>query len=138
MSLWDCGINKLNCINSFSAIHIRMLELKNDKHNTYYRCSYLPLIYHRCGTETGSNQDCKALQRVVRLSERILGSALPSLQDIYLKGCKSRDAKIIKNSSHPGNRFFILLPSGKRFCRMMAKRRSFFPQAIGLLNSNSV
>ncbi len=29
-----------------------------------------------------SSQDCKALQRVVRLAERISGSALPSLQDI--------------------------------------------------------
>ncbi len=36
-----------------------------------------------------SNQDCKALQRVVRLAERISGSALPSLKDIYLKRCKS-------------------------------------------------
>ncbi len=34
-----------------------------------------------------SNQDCKALQRVVRLAERISGSALPSLQGIYLKRC---------------------------------------------------
>ncbi len=40
-----------------------------------------------------TNQDCKALQRVVRLAERISGSALPSLQDIYLKRCKSRAAK---------------------------------------------
>ncbi len=31
-----------------------------------------------------SNQDCKALQRVVRLAERISGSALPSLQDIFI------------------------------------------------------
>ncbi len=37
-----------------------------------------------------TNQDCKALQRVVRLAERISGFALPSLQDIYLKRCKSR------------------------------------------------
>ncbi len=89
-----------------------------------------------------SNQDCKALQRVVRLAERISGSALPSLQDIYFKRCKSRAAKIIKDSNHCGNRLFILLPSGKRFRSMMAKterlRRSFFPQAIRLLNSNSV
>ncbi len=89
-----------------------------------------------------SNQDCKALQRVVRLAERISLSALPSLQDIYLKHCKSRAAKIIKDSNHPGNRLFMLLPSGKRFRSMMAKterlRRSFFPQAIRLLNSNSV
>ncbi len=88
-----------------------------------------------------SNQDCKALQRV-SLAERISGSALPSLQDIYLKRCKSRAAKIIKDSNHPSNRLFILLPSGKRFRSMMAKterlRRSFFPQAIRLLNTNSV
>ncbi len=89
-----------------------------------------------------SNQDRKALQRVVRLAEHISGSALPSLQDIYLKRCKSRAAKINKDSNHPGNRIFILLPSGKRFRSMIAKterlRRSFFPQAIRLLNSNSV
>ncbi len=48
-----------------------------------------------------TNQDCKALQRVERLAERISGSALPSLQDIYLKCCKSRAAKIIKDSNHP-------------------------------------
>ncbi len=89
-----------------------------------------------------TNQDCKALQRVVRLAERISGSALPSLQDIYIKRCKSRAAKIIKDSTHPGNHLFCLLPSGRRFRSMMAKterlRRSFFPQAIRLLNSNSV
>ncbi len=89
-----------------------------------------------------SNQDCKALQRVVHLAERISGSALPSLQDIYFKRCKSRAAKILKDSTHPGNHLFCLLPSGKRFRSMMAKterlRRSFFPQAIRLLNTNPV
>ncbi len=88
-----------------------------------------------------SSQDCKALQRVVRLAERISGSALPSLQDIYLKRCRSRAVKIIKDSNHPGNCLFTLLPYGKRFRCLMAKtetlRRSFFPQAIRLLNSNS-
>ncbi len=89
-----------------------------------------------------SNQDCKALQRVVRLAERISGSALPSLKDIYFKRCKSRAAKILKDSTHPSNHHFCLLPSGKRFRSMMAKterlRRSFFPQAIRLLNTNPV
>ncbi len=88
-----------------------------------------------------TNQDCKALQRVVRLAERISGSTLPSLQDIYLKRCKSRAAKIIKDSNHPGNHLFILLPSGRRYRSMLAKterlKRSFFPQAIRLLNSVS-
>ncbi len=88
-----------------------------------------------------SSQDCKALQRVVRLAERISGSALPSLQDIYLKRCRGRAVKIIKDSNHPGNCLFTPLPSGKRFRSLMAKterlRRSFFPKAIRLLNSNS-
>ncbi len=83
-----------------------------------------------------SNQHCKALQRVVHLSERISGSTLPSLQDIYLKRCKSRAAKIIKDSNHPGNHLFCLLPSGKHFRSMMAKterpRRSFFPPKLKL------
>ncbi len=89
-----------------------------------------------------SNQDCKALQRVVRLAERISGSTLPSLQGIYLKRCRSRAAKIIKDSNHPGNHLFRLLPSGRRYRSLMAKterlRKSFFPQAIRLLNTNSV
>ncbi len=88
-----------------------------------------------------SSKDCKALQRVVRLAERISGSALPSLQDIYLKRCRSRAVKITKDSNTPGNGLFTLLPSGKRFRCLIAKperlRRSFFPQAIRLLNSNS-
>ncbi len=58
----------------------------------------------------------------------------------YLKRCKSRAAKIIKNKNHPS--LFILLPSGKRYLSMMAKterfRRIVFSQAIRLLNSNSV
>ncbi len=58
-----------------------------------------------------------------------------------IKRCKSRAAKIIKDSNHPGNHFFTSLPSGKRFRSMTAKterlRRSFFPQAIRLLNSVS-
>ncbi len=89
-----------------------------------------------------TNQDCKALQRVVRLAERISGSTLPSLQGIYLKRCRSRSAKITKDSNHPGNHLFRLLPSGRRYRSLMAKterlRKSFFPQAIRLLNTNSV
>ncbi len=54
-----------------------------------------------------SSQDCKALQRVVRLADRI-GSALPSLQDIYLKRCRSRAVKIIKDSNHHSNCLFTL------------------------------
>ncbi len=77
-------------------------------------------LFIQCGGNS-SSQDCKALQRVVRLAERISGSALPSLQDIYLKRCKSRAVQIIKDLKHPSNCLFTLLPSGKRFRCLMAK-----------------
>ncbi len=73
-----------------------------------------------------SSQDCKALQRVVRLAERISGSALPSLQDIYLKRCRSRAVKIIKDSNHPGNCCCELFP-----------RRSRDQETLGYLSSRS-
>ncbi len=43
-----------------------------------------------------------AIESVLHIS----GSALPSLQDIYFKRCKSRAAKILKDSTHPGNHLF--------------------------------
>ncbi len=30
--------------NSFTVFHVIMLELKNNKHNTYYRCTYLYIV----------------------------------------------------------------------------------------------
>ncbi len=117
--------------------HINIYTLTHIYINIYTETQCISVWYNNA-----TNQDCKALQRVVRLAERISGSALPSLQDIYIKRCKSRAAKIIKDSTHPGNHLFCLLPSGRRFRSMMAKterlRKSFFPQAIRLLNTNSV
>ncbi len=88
---------------------------------TFYSGALESVLTHVCVISVWhgnvSNQDCKALQRVVHLAEHISGSALPSLQDIYLKRCISRAAKIIKDS----NQIFILLPSGKCFWSMMAK-----------------
>ncbi len=98
---------------------------KNFLFRGHRKCSDSECISVWYGNTT--NQDCKALQRVVCLAERISGSTLPSLQDIYLKRCRSRAAKITKDSNHPGNHLFILLPSGKRFRSMMAKTEELLP-----------
>ncbi len=78
-----------------------------------------------------TSEDKQTLDLAITFGE--LPLALPSLQDIYFKRCKSRAAKIIKDSNHPGNRLVISLPSSKRFRSMMAKterlRRCFIPQA---------
>ncbi len=109
---------------------------KDNKGLTSYPENFLFRGHRKCIDSVhlnSSNQDCKALQRVVRLAEHISGSALPSLQDIYLKRCKSRAAKIIKDSTHPGNHLFCLLPSGKRFRSMMAHLRVGSPLSAGHL-----
>ncbi len=133
----------LNCTRLYHLRQLRKFRVSPAILKTFYSGA-IESVLTQCISvwyNNATNQDCKALQRVVRLAERISGSALPSLQDIYLKRCKSRAVKIIKDSTHPGNHHFCLLPSGKRFRSMMAKterlRRSFFPQAIRLLNSVS-
>ncbi len=68
-----------------------------------------------------SSQDCKALQRVCALSWAYLWVGSPLSADIYIKRCRGRADKIIKDSNHPGNCLFTRLPSGKRFRCLMAK-----------------
>ena len=79
-------------------------------------------------------QDLFAPRRVVRSAERTIRTTLPDLQDIYIKRCRSRAEKILRQPHHPSHPLFSLLPSGRRFlCLRM--RKSFFPQAIRLLNN---
>ncbi|XP_078255680.1 ethylmalonyl-CoA decarboxylase isoform X2 [Rhinoraja longicauda] len=85
-----------------------------------------------------SAQDRKALQRVVRSAERTMGTTLAPLQDLYIRTCRSRASKIMRDPYHPSNGLFQLLRSGKRLrCHAVKterKRRSFFPQAIRTVN----
>ncbi len=76
----------------------------------------------------------------MRTAERIIGTSLPSIQDIAPIRCMSRARNIIRDSSHPHHGLFSLLASGKRFrsirCRTTRFCNSFIPQAIRLLNSD--
>lgn len=61
--------------------------------------------------------DRKALQRIVRGAERVIGVVLPSVQELFESRCRSRTLNIVRDLSH--HKLFELLPSGKRF-RMSA------------------
>ncbi len=77
-------------------------------------------------------------ERVVRLAERIIGGALSCLKDIYTSRCVKKARKIIKDSSHPDNGLFSLLQLERRYwiCHMSERlRKSFYPQATGILNA---
>ncbi len=82
--------------------------------------------------------DWRSVQRVVRTAEKIIGSSLPSIQDLAHNRCLSRAQNIVKDPTHPHYGLFTLLPSGKRFCSIRCRTvrfcNSFFLQAIRLLN----
>lgn len=76
-------------------------------------------------------------KQIVPVKSAILISS--SIEAIYTRQCSTRAIKIIKDPTHPSNCLFSLLKSGRRFCSLVSRterlRRSFFPQAIILLNT---
>ncbi len=58
---------------------------------------------------SATKSDHRRLQRVVRTAERIIGTTLPTLQELY----SSRAGKITLDPSHPAHSLFELLPSGR-------------------------
>ncbi|XP_054650702.1 uncharacterized protein LOC129191401 [Dunckerocampus dactyliophorus] len=106
----------------------------------FYRCTIESVLtasitvwYGNCTT-----RDRKALQRVIKTSQNIVGAALPSLQDIYTSRVLRRTHNLIKDSTHPQHSLFTLLPSGRRYRSLKSRTtrlaNSFYPQAIRLLN----
>lgn len=79
-------------------------------------------------------QDRKNLARVVRTAQRIVGSPLPDLDSLYTSRVQKKASRIAADSSHPGNRLFVPLPSRKRYRNIKTHtsrlRNSFYPRAV--------
>ena len=82
---------------------------------TFYSCTIestttgcITAWYGNC-----SASERKALQRVVRTTQYILGAKLPATQDLYNRRCQRQAPKNVKDSSHPSHRLFSLLPHCK-------------------------
>ncbi len=109
----------------------------------FYRCSiesvltYCITVWHASCSEA----DKKGLQRIIKTAERIAGSPLPSLKDLYNSRALNKVKNILKDSTYPCFHLFQLLPSGRRYrCFKTRTKRfkdSFFPRAINIMNSNS-
>ena len=86
-----------------------------------------------------SFKDRAALDRIIKVASKIIGSELPSLEELFIARSTKKASKILRDSSHPANHFFELLPSGRRFRTFKARtnrfKNSFYPQAISLMNS---
>ncbi|KAK1799526.1 hypothetical protein P4O66_000408 [Electrophorus voltai] len=109
----------------------------------FYTCTIESILTGNITVWFGNStkQDRQALQRVVRSAEHITHTELPDLQTIYYKRCQTKARRIVKDPTHPNNRLFSLLRSGKRFRTLKTKterlKRSFFPQAIRALNQGN-
>ncbi|XP_059836580.1 uncharacterized protein LOC132399811 isoform X2 [Hypanus sabinus] len=109
----------------------------------FYRCTIESLLTNCISGWYGNCPvlDCKALQNVVKTAQRIIGTQLPTTENIYYKSCLGRAKSIIKDASHPNHGLFTLLPSCRRyrsFCSCTSRhRKSFFPEAVPLLNLTS-
>ncbi len=88
---------------------------------------------------SATKSDLRRLRRLVRTAERIIGTPLPTLQELYLSRVSKRAGKITLDPSHPAHSLFKMLPSGRRYrvlsTRTTRHRNSFFPQAIHLMNT---
>ncbi len=88
---------------------------------------------------SATKSDLRRLRRVVWTAERIIGTTLPTLQELYISRVSKRAGKITLDPSHSAHSLFELLPSGRRYkalsTRTTRHRNSFFPQAIHLMNT---
>ncbi|XP_027131739.1 uncharacterized protein LOC113744876 [Larimichthys crocea] len=107
---------------------------------TFYRSTIESILTNCISVWCGGCRasDWKNVRRVVRTAENIIGTSLPSIQDVAQKRCMARAVNISRDSSHPHHGLFSLLASGKRFrsirCRTTRFCNSFVPQAIRQLN----
>ncbi|KAI3374502.1 hypothetical protein L3Q82_006317 [Scortum barcoo] len=95
---------------------------------TFYRGT-IESILTSCITVWGGSytvHNRKALQRIVRTAERIIGVPPPYLQDLYTTRLTRKAITIVNDASHPAHSLFSLLPSGKSG----SMRRSLQPTQV--------
>jgi hypothetical protein len=86
-----------------------------------------------------TEHDKHLLDSVVKTASHLVGCQLPSVSSIYESRVSKRAANIIRDTTHPANHLFQLLPSGRRYRTIRAKtnrqRDSFFHEAVRILNN---
>ncbi|XP_061604110.1 mucolipin-1-like isoform X3 [Phyllopteryx taeniolatus] len=58
-----------------------------------------------------TKKDKLRLQRTIKTAERIVGTPLPTIEDLHAARTKTRACKILSDPPHPGHQLFQLLPS---------------------------
>ncbi len=88
---------------------------------------------------SATKSDLGRLRRIVLTAERIIGTPLPTFQELHSSRVSKRAGKITLDRSHQAHSLFELLPSGQHNRALSARttrhRNGFFPQAIHLMNT---
>ncbi|KAK3547017.1 hypothetical protein QTP86_008809 [Hemibagrus guttatus] len=80
------------------------------------------------GVHISEDLSCKgSLQRVLKTTQRIIGTQLPAIESLHHSRCQHRAHKIIKDSSHPSHKLFNLLPSRRRYRSIHTRTSRFKP-----------
>ncbi len=120
---------------------LRKLNLPQELLKQFYSAIIESVLYMSITVwfSSATKSDIRKLRRVVWTAEQIIGTTLPSLQELYLSRVSKRAGKITLDPSHPAHSLFELLPSGRRCralsTRMTRHRNSFFAYAIHLMNT---
>ncbi|KAI4904925.1 hypothetical protein NFI96_004658 [Prochilodus magdalenae] len=98
---------RLYFFRSLKKVHLSPRILVN-----FYRCTTESILTNGISVWYGNccAADRKALQRVVKMAQRITGTQLPTIQDIYHKRCLGGARSIIKDVSHPNHGLFYPPP----------------------------
>ncbi len=72
----------------------------------YWIC---PLHVNNCLVNAATKSDHRRLRRVIRTAEQIIGTTIPTLQDLYSSRVSKRAGKITLDPSNPANSLFELL-----------------------------
>lgn len=87
----------------------------------------VPQHHHSCNESTEA-PILSAVQRAVTKAGKIIGTLLPSFQDIAKKRCLTRAKNLTKDPTHPHHGLFSLLPSGSRFRSIRCRTARFSKQ----------
>ncbi|KAK1789987.1 hypothetical protein P4O66_002310 [Electrophorus voltai] len=111
---WSHHTNSLTEKARLRLYHLRRLRdfrLPSKVLQNFYTCTGIESILTGNITVWFGNstkQDRQALQRVVYSAKHMTYTELPDLQTIYYNRCQTKARRIVKNSTHPNNRFFSL------------------------------
>ena len=120
---------------------LRKNNLQEKMLMSFYRCTIETVLSYGISLWFASctAAERKALQRVIKTAQKVIGCPLLSLEDVYNRHCLRRAHSILRDSSHPGHNLFELLPSGRRYRAIRSKtnrlKNSFYPRAVISLNN---